>query len=47
MFSEEAEQKGIHVIGSCGFDSVPADMGTVYLQNNFGGTLTLVFFIYI
>lgn len=32
-----AEEKGIYVVGSCGFDSIPADCGTVYLVQNFGG----------
>ena len=36
-YSKEAEEKGVHIVGACGFDSVPADIGTLYLQNNFGG----------
>ncbi|OXA64880.1 saccharopine dehydrogenase-like oxidoreductase [Folsomia candida] len=37
-----AEEKGIYVVGSCGFDSIPADCGTVYLVQNFGGDVNSV-----
>lgn len=36
-YSKEAEEKGVHVVGACGFDSVPADLGTAFLQESFGG----------
>lgn len=36
-FSEQAREKGVHVVGSCGFDSVPAELGTLYLQEIFPG----------
>ncbi|KAL7637794.1 UNVERIFIED_CONTAM: hypothetical protein RMT77_011406 [Armadillidium vulgare] len=42
LHSEKAKEKGIHVVGSCGFDSVPADMGTIFLQNNFEGDVNSV-----
>jgi len=32
-----AEEKGVYAISSCGFDSVPADLGTVLLMNKFQG----------
>ena len=32
-----AEEKGVYAISSCGFDSVPADLGTVFLMNKFQG----------
>ena len=38
-YHDEAEKKGIHVIGTCGFDSIPADMGVVFAQENFAGGL--------
>ena len=31
-----AQKEGVYVLQSCGFDSVPADMGTVYIQRAFG-----------
>lgn len=38
-YHDEAVSKGIHVIGTCGFDSIPADMGVVFAQENFPGGL--------
>lgn len=35
--SGPARSKGVHVVGSCGFDSVPVDMGMVFLTDNFPG----------
>ena len=32
-----AEEKGVYVVGACGFDSVPADLGQVFLAKNMGG----------
>jgi len=37
-----AEEKGVYVIAPCGFDSIPADLGTTYLQQQFGGDLNSV-----
>ena len=28
-YGEEAESKGLYIIGSCGFDSIPSDVGQV------------------
>lgn len=36
-YAKEAEEKGVHIVGACGFDSVPADMGTLFLQDSFEG----------
>ncbi|KAK7074656.1 hypothetical protein SK128_004594 [Halocaridina rubra] len=41
-YNKEAEEKKLHIIGACGFDSVPADMGTLFLQENFGGDVNSV-----
>ncbi|XP_019746773.1 saccharopine dehydrogenase-like oxidoreductase [Hippocampus comes] len=35
-----AAEKGVYIIGSCGFDSIPADMGVLYTKEQFKGTLT-------
>lgn len=32
-----ARQAGVFVINACGFDSIPNDLGVVYLENNFDG----------
>ena len=26
-YNDEAEKKGIYIVGSCGFDSIPSDLG--------------------
>lgn len=36
-YHAEAAAKGVYVIGSCGFDSIPADLGIVYTQRQFKG----------
>lgn len=36
-YHAEAAAKGVYVIGSCGFDSIPADLGIVYTQRHFKG----------
>lgn len=39
QFHDQAVRAGIHIVGTCGFDSIPADMGVVFAQENFPGTL--------
>lgn len=41
-YAKEAEEKGVHIVGACGFDSVPADMGTLFLQDSFEGDVNSV-----
>lgn len=41
-YNEQAREKGIYIISACGFDSIPADMGIVYLQEKFDGTVNSV-----
>lgn len=41
-YHTKALDRGVYVIGSCGFDSIPADLGIVYTQRQFKGTLTAV-----
>lgn len=36
-YSKAAEEKGVYVISACGFDSIPTDMGVVFLQEKFEG----------
>lgn len=38
-YHESAKEKGVYIISTCGFDSIPADLGVVYLQKNFEGKL--------
>uniref|UniRef100_A0AAR2KKK8 Saccharopine dehydrogenase-like oxidoreductase n=2 Tax=Pygocentrus nattereri TaxID=42514 RepID=A0AAR2KKK8_PYGNA len=41
-YDSQAAEKGVYVVGSCGFDSIPADMGVLYTRDQFKGTLTAV-----
>ncbi|XP_033000290.1 saccharopine dehydrogenase-like oxidoreductase [Lacerta agilis] len=41
-YNDKAAEKGVYIIGSCGFDSIPADMGVLYTRNSLKGTLTAV-----
>ncbi|XP_069549858.1 saccharopine dehydrogenase-like oxidoreductase [Brachyistius frenatus] len=41
-YDSQAADKGVYIIGSCGFDSIPADMGVLYTRDQFKGTLTAV-----
>ncbi|KAG7481946.1 saccharopine dehydrogenase-like oxidoreductase [Solea senegalensis] len=41
-YDSQAADKGVYIIGSCGFDSIPADMGVIYTRDQFKGTLTAV-----
>uniref|UniRef100_A0A7N6B3Z2 Saccharopine dehydrogenase-like oxidoreductase n=1 Tax=Anabas testudineus TaxID=64144 RepID=A0A7N6B3Z2_ANATE len=36
-YNSQAADKGVYVIGSCGFDSIPADMGVLYTRDQFKG----------
>uniref|UniRef100_A0A8C5BE28 Saccharopine dehydrogenase-like oxidoreductase n=1 Tax=Gadus morhua TaxID=8049 RepID=A0A8C5BE28_GADMO len=41
-YHSQALERGIYVIGSCGFDSIPADLGVLYTERQLKGTLTAV-----
>ena len=41
-YNSQAAEKGVYVIGSCGFDSIPADMGVLYTRDQFKGMNTRV-----
>lgn len=41
-YHKAAQEKGIYLVSACGFDSIPADLGIVFLQKNFEGTLNSV-----
>ncbi|XP_041038609.1 saccharopine dehydrogenase a, tandem duplicate 1 [Carcharodon carcharias] len=41
-YDHQAAEKGVYIVGSCGFDSIPADMGILYTRNQLKGTLTAV-----
>ncbi|CAH1790808.1 unnamed protein product [Owenia fusiformis] len=38
-FNQAAKEAGVFVIGACGFDSIPADMGAIFTRDQFEGDL--------
>lgn len=42
LYDEQAREAGVYIISACGFDSIPNDMGVIFLQQNFGGTVNSV-----
>lgn len=36
-YHEKAAEKGVYIIGSSGFDSIPADLGVIYTRNKMNG----------
>lgn len=42
VYDAQAREAGVYVVSACGFDSVPNDMGVVFLQQNWEGTLNSV-----
>lgn len=41
-YNEEAKHSGIYIVTGCGLDSIPADLGVVFLESEFDGTLNSV-----
>ncbi|KAG7328060.1 hypothetical protein KOW79_008004 [Hemibagrus wyckioides] len=41
-YGAAAADGGVYIVGSCGFDSIPADLGVIYTRDQFKGTLTAV-----
>ena len=37
-YHDEALNNGVYLLSSCGFDSIPADLGVIFLQKEFDGT---------
>ncbi|KAF5291024.1 hypothetical protein FQR65_LT11477 [Abscondita terminalis] len=41
-YNRLAKQRGVYIVSSCGFDSIPTDLGIVFMQQNFEGILNSV-----
>ncbi len=41
-YDVEAREKGVYVVGACGWDSIPFEMGISFLRQNFPGDLNSV-----
>ena len=44
-YHDKAVCAGVHIVGTCGFDSIPADMGVVFTQDSFPGAEHLFSFV--
>lgn len=42
LYNKKAQEAGIYIVGACGFDSIPADMGVLYTADKFEGDLNSV-----
>lgn len=40
-YNKEAQEKGVYIVSACGFDSIPTDLGIVFLQKKFSGLFYL------
>ncbi|XP_055325410.1 saccharopine dehydrogenase-like oxidoreductase [Sitodiplosis mosellana] len=36
-YNDLAREKGVYIVSACGFDSIPADMGMMFLEKHFDG----------
>lgn len=36
-YNELAQENEVYVVSACGFDSIPADLGTVFFEKTFNG----------
>ncbi|XP_041449473.1 saccharopine dehydrogenase-like oxidoreductase [Drosophila obscura] len=41
-YDQRAKERGVYVVSACGFDSIPADMGVVFVEKNFDGVVNSV-----
>lgn len=41
-YNDAAKAKGIYIISACGFESIPVDMGIVFLEKEFKGVVNTV-----
>lgn len=41
-YHDQAAEKGVYIVGACGFDSIPADMGVIYTRDQFKGVIVYV-----
>lgn len=41
-YHKQAQERSIYVVSACGFDSIPADMGIIFIEKNFDGVVNSV-----
>ncbi|XP_065343799.1 saccharopine dehydrogenase-like oxidoreductase [Cloeon dipterum] len=37
MYHKQAEEKGVYIVSACGFDSIPAEIGSLFFSKQFDG----------
>jgi len=42
LYSGKAREEGVYIVGACGFDSVPSDMGIAYTTSQFQGNVSII-----
>jgi short subunit dehydrogenase-like uncharacterized protein len=42
LYNQEAKSKGVYIVGTCGYDSIPGDCGAAYLQQKFEGDISTI-----
>ena len=42
LYDGKAKEAKVNIVGACGWDSIPADMGTTFTRDNFEGDLNSV-----
>lgn len=41
-YNELAREKEVYIVSACGFDSIPADLGTVFFEKTFNGQVNAI-----
>lgn len=41
-YHKAAQEKGVYIVNACGFDCIPCDLGLIFIQDKFPGTLNSV-----
>nr|XP_014097689.2 saccharopine dehydrogenase-like oxidoreductase [Bactrocera oleae] len=41
-YNKQAQERKVFIISACGFDSIPADLGVVFIEKNFDGVVNSV-----
>ncbi|XP_055328322.1 saccharopine dehydrogenase-like oxidoreductase [Paramacrobiotus metropolitanus] len=41
-YDQQAREKGIYIVGACGFDSIPSEMGVAFTKKHFDGDLNSI-----
>lgn len=41
-YHKAAQEAGVYIVNACGFDSIPADLGVIFAQQNFEGEINSI-----